>query len=169
MSRFSIALPVIILFFSAIVEQGCAPTLEETKSPSNNEKTEFIHKYEKTFNPSDYDVETAKENPDQKNQNPRIEQENPPPHIEGSEIVSGFRIQVSFTENIEAANQLKNDLSPLLPQEQVYVVYEPPYYKVRVGDFLSRPEANLTLKTLVEKGYKDAWIVPDKVRKEPGR
>ena len=168
MARFQV-LPVTILLSSAIVGSGCASSSPEMKSSHNDEAIEFIHQYEKTFTPSDYDSEIGTENSDEKNQNLRTEIEILTPHNEESEVVSGFRIQVSFTENIELANQVKNELSPLLPDQQVYVVYEAPYYKVRIGDFLSRPEANLTLRTLTERGYKDAWIVPDKVRKETGR
>ncbi len=163
------ALSVCIIFSSAIVGSGCASSSEEIKSSNNDQAVEFIHVYEKTFNPSDYDSETTPEKSAAKNQEFRTDQENSTPASAESEVVSGFRIQVTFSENIEVANQVKNELSALLPDEQVYVVYEAPYYKVRVGDFLSRPEANLNLRTLTERGYKDAWIVPDKVRKETGR
>lgn len=168
MSR-SPSLSVFIIFSSAALVSGCATSSEEIKSSNNDQAIEFIHVYEKTFNPSDYDSESATLKSEVKNQDFRTDQENSTPRSEESEIVSGFRVQVTFTENIEVANQVKNELSALLPDEQVYVVYEAPYYKVRVGDFLSRPEANLNLRTLTERGYKDAWIVPDKVRKETGR
>jgi hypothetical protein len=36
-------------------------------------------------------------------------------------------------------------------------------YKVRVGDFANRYEANQRLPEFVEKGYRDAWIVPDRI------
>jgi hypothetical protein len=31
-----------------------------------------------------------------------------------------------------------------------------------VGDFVNRYEANQRLPEFVEKGYRDAWIVPDR-------
>lgn len=167
MSRLQPIVFFIVLISLAITVAGCASSAEETKSSSNDDK-EFLHKYEKTFNPSDYDTEIAQEKLEEKKESPAAKGETSLPASEEAEIVSGFRVQVSFTDNIEVANQVKNELSSLLTDQTVYVVYEAPYYKVRVGDFFTRPEANFTLKSLIEKGYKDAWIVPDKVRKEPG-
>jgi hypothetical protein len=42
---------------------------------------------------------------------------------------------------------------------QVYVEEEAPYYKVRIGDYLSRTKAEADLVILkTRKGYPDAWI-----------
>jgi hypothetical protein len=49
------------------------------------------------------------------------------------------------------------------PRDSIYVVYDAPVYKIRVGDFISRYEANQRLPEFVEKGYRDAWIVPDRI------
>lgn len=163
------SLRFLVSVFLAVGGVGCGTSSEEVKSSGANETIEFIHRYEKTFTPSDYDSERGTEKTDVKTQTVRPEQEIPFPRNEESEVVSGFRVQVSFTEDMEAANQVKSELSSILPAYQVYVVYEAPYYKVRIGDFLSRPDANITVRTLIEKGYRDAWIVPDKVRREPGR
>ena len=40
-----------------------------------------------------------------------------------------------------------------------YVSYDNPYYKVRIGDFTSRYDAEEFLTTLEGRGYKTAWIV----------
>jgi hypothetical protein len=47
--------------------------------------------------------------------------------------------------------------------DSVYVVYDAPVYKIRVGDFVNRYEANQRLPEFTEKGYRDAWIVPDRI------
>jgi len=148
------------MFFS-LVMLGCASTAEQKAEKDDTQ--EFIRRYEKTFNPSDYDQNPPAEKSDNQDAE-RTEEETSSIPVE-AEVVTGFRVQVNFTDNIEQANRIKTDLSGILSDQPVYVVFESPYYKVRVGDFLSRPEANLTLKALVDKGYKDAWIVPDKVRR----
>ena len=48
-------------------------------------------------------------------------------------------------------------------EDSVYVVYDPPVYKVRVGDYTSRLEASRKLSTFIDKGYPDAWIVADRI------
>ena len=151
----------ILLPFLAFTFFGCGSSTQ-TKSEKDDSGA-FIHTYEKTFNPSDYDKSPAGEAPEKKealkpgNDSPAAPAE--------TEAVPGFRVQVNFTENVEQANKIRDEVSIILSNQPVYVVFETPYYKVRVGDFLSRPEAGLMQKTLVDKGYRDAWIVPDKVRK----
>ena len=44
----------------------------------------------------------------------------------------------------------------------IRIVYNAPYYKVRIGDFVDRQTAQQSLK-LIRKRFPDAWIVPDQV------
>lgn len=143
---------------------GCATPATTQKEERVESKTaEALHTYEKTFNPADYDPEIPFEPPEEKEVRPIT----PAPAVETeAEVVPGFRVQVTFTDNIEQANMIKNEVALLFTDQTVYVVYEAPYYKVRVGDFLNRIDANPTMRLLFENGYKDSWIVPDKVRKQ---
>jgi len=145
---------------------GCTSAPETTKS-NEAEETEVLHRYERTFHPSDYEVDLPAPESEKNGgeETPREESTSRP--AGKSEIVPGFRVQIAFSEDIDFANQLKAEVSPRLPNQWVYVVYEAPYYKVRVGDFTTRPDANPVLKLLVDLGYKDAWIVPDKVLGSP--
>jgi len=125
---------------------------------------EFFLKYEKTFNPSAYDPAPT-----------LIKQEENAQHtaLESAKImitavpetIPGFRIQVLFTQEIDQANHLRDSLDALLPQEWLYIVYDSPYYKVRVGNYEERNEANPLLKQLNTMGFRDAWIVPDNIIK----
>lgn len=142
---------------------GCAPTENVKKEESDTRSAEMLHKHEKTFNPADYDPEIPFEVQEEK-QKPQQPEESPALSEEVA-FVSGFRVQVTFTDNIDQANIVKDQVVPLVGDQNVYVVYEAPYYKVRVGDFLSRPDANGTLNILFQYGYKDSWIVPDKVKR----
>lgn len=123
--------------------------------------------YERMFNPADYDTdvvvikEIAKKNA----------------HITDSiattletavaETIQGFRIQILSSNDIDEASKVKNDAQQILERDNVYLVFDAPYYKVRVGDFQTKPDANKMLKFLNERGFTDAWIVPDKVMKNP--
>lgn len=140
---------------------GCGSS-KETKTEKDDTQ-DFIHTYEKTFTPSDYDQSPPGEKVEKKESTKPGNESSAAPAE--AELAPGFRVQVNFTENVEQANKIKDEVSAILADQPVYVVFETPYYKVRVGNFLTRPEANLTLRTLVERGYKDAWIVPDKIRK----
>lgn len=159
--------PTALLLFPIILWlAGCGSTSEERRAEPEDD-TEAIRRTETSFNPADYDPEIPSSHVPAQPGRPSRDTNQPSTPTTEPDLVSGYRVQVTFTDNIEQASQVKNQLSPLFTGENVYVVYEAPYYKVRVGDFLSRPDANLTLRSLFEKGYKDSWIVPDKVRKEP--
>lgn len=89
---------------------------------------------------------------------------------ETDETTSGFRVQVLTTTNLDSANFAKNLIQTLLNSSsfkyQVYIVYEPPNYKVRVGDFERLQDASLLRKFLIDNGFKYAWIVNDRIRKK---
>lgn len=84
---------------------------------------------------------------------------------EGAESVAdipkeiiGYRIQILQTENAQEAREFQQDAILRLDID-AYVSYDNPYYKVRVGDFPSRFEAEEFLTTLEGRGFKSAWIV----------
>ena len=48
-------------------------------------------------------------------------------------------------------------------EDSLYVVFDPPVYKVRVGDFRTRAEASQRLGVIVSEGFSDAWVVWDRI------
>jgi hypothetical protein len=50
-----------------------------------------------------------------------------------------------------------------ITEDSLYVVYDPPVYKVRIGDFPTRAEANQKLTTVIGQGFSDAWVVGDRI------
>ncbi len=119
------------------------------------DKDSLIH-YEKQFDPGIYDI---------------MELIFPRKFLteEANELTVGYRVQVLVTDQLDSANSAKNYIQSILSsagiQMQVYVIYEPPNYKVRVGDFEHLQEASSLRNFFIEKGFKYAWIVPDKVKK----
>ena len=87
----------------------------------------------------------------------------------GVQEVDGYRVQVfSSNQQHSAKNQallLQQDLSSQL-ETPVYAISEPPFWKVRIGNFLTREEANNYRMTIVEQ-YPElqgsTYVVPDKV------
>lgn len=74
----------------------------------------------------------------------------------------GFRIQVFSFQDREAATQAQKKVQARLndPGIKVYLDDEAPYYKIRVGDYSSRAEAESALRLMkTNHGYPDAWIV----------
>jgi hypothetical protein len=150
----------------AISLLGCSSSKEETKKKETFE--EFLARYEKTFDPSKYKVPLNLEEISSK----KNVTTSPLDSLYIStlpETLAGFRVQVMFTQDIDQATQMRDSLNVLLPDDWVYIVFDSPYYKVRVGNYLDRPSANKMVRVLVGKGFKDAWVVPDVVIKNAGQ
>lgn len=134
----------------------------------NSELNAFLQKYEKTFQPSNYNDELTEILQQEKKEREIIEAARvfkiAPP-----ETIPGFRAQVMFTSEIEEANSVRDSIFNILPEEWNYIVYETPYYKIRVGNFIDRADANMMVKKLFSLGFKDAWVVPDRIIKNPPR
>lgn len=88
-------------------------------------------------------------------------------HIEFNEqlrTVPGFRIQIaslSGTNSKSNAFNLKEQVSNAFPEQQVYVIYDEPNFRVKVGDFRTRLEAYAFLQQL--KPTHPGTIVKDNI------
>jgi hypothetical protein len=77
--------------------------------------------------------------------------------------MTGFRIQIYFGSERSKATEIRADFSKNFPEISSYLIYQQPYFKIRVGDFKTRIEASGFLKKL-EDHYTTAFIVPDEVK-----
>lgn len=77
-------------------------------------------------------------------------------------VRNGYRVQLISTQDLYQAETIAKRAEAFfnLP---VYVVFESPYYKVRVGDFLSDLDALGVERKARQNGYPNAWIVPSEV------
>jgi hypothetical protein len=80
------------------------------------------------------------------------------------QLVPGYRIQVLGTTEKAVADSARFYLLETYPELPVYVTYEVPIYRVRVGDFVDKAEANRWLEILRYE-FRGAFIVPDQVMK----
>ena len=75
----------------------------------------------------------------------------------------GYRVQVISTDDIDEANLVRSEIYELATRKEVYINFEPPFYKVKVGDFTSKAEAeNLKFK-LNQLGYSEAKVVQETI------
>lgn len=75
----------------------------------------------------------------------------------------GYRVQVYFGSERSKAQEIRTDFLQAYPEITAYMVYHQPYFKVRVGDFRTRLEAQGFLKKLGDR-YTTAFIVQDDVK-----
>ena len=87
----------------------------------------------------------------------------------GQRRVSGFRVQVYASNTPQVAKNEALDLHEALSSQvsmAVYVISEPPFWKVRLGDFLTREEAidyKNQLNVLFPHLQGSTYVVPDQV------
>lgn len=80
-----------------------------------------------------------------------------------NDLADGFRVQISFGNDRQEVYNNKARLYRDFPNEHCYVLYEQPYYKLRLGDFATRLEAYEKLQAVITK-YPGAFIVKDKIK-----
>ncbi len=77
---------------------------------------------------------------------------------ESPAVVEGYRIQLFSGREREYARFKEVELKVKYPYE-VYLIYEAPLYKVRIGDFRSMDIANRFCRQMRKDGYRDAWVI----------
>lgn len=79
----------------------------------------------------------------------------------------GFRIQLVSTTNREQANKAKSDFLNRYPDEKAYITFQSPYFKVRVGNFIKKEDADKLRKTLSKQYPQGVFIVEDAIEYTP--
>lgn len=81
--------------------------------------------------------------------------------------MQGYRIQVINTNDRNKALDIKTKLLNEFPGEKTYLIYHSPYFKIQVGNFLKREDAD-KLMFRVKKLYPTGvFIVPSRVELKP--
>jgi hypothetical protein len=74
--------------------------------------------------------------------------------------VPGYRVQIAAVTNQQDAIEIRRKAMLDFENANVYLIFEPPYYKIRVGDFEYRHTAEELQQKAIQLDYKDSWIVP---------
>ena len=80
-------------------------------------------------------------------------------------LIKGYRVQIVISQNEQELQDVKIEIEKSI-DEQTYIIFELPNYKLRVGNFLNRKEAESFQKKIVRLGYRTAWVVPTMIEKD---
>ncbi len=75
--------------------------------------------------------------------------------------IKGFRIQITSTSNRDQAFNAKAAVQSKFPDQKVYTTYQAPLFKVRVGDFLKREDAEKVRKLMLSIFPEGMYVVED--------
>ena len=84
---------------------------------------------------------------------------------ENSRGIEGFRIQIFFDSGNSSkthAQTVYDEFVSKFPNIRAYLTFKAPNYKVRVGDFRSRLDAQRLLNEIIID-YPNAWIIEDRI------
>jgi hypothetical protein len=79
--------------------------------------------------------------------------------------IPGYRIQIFFDSGANSgsrARYIQFEFQVRFPDVPAYVTWKAPNYRVRVGDFRTRLEAEHFLQQIL-KDYPDAWVIKDEI------
>lgn len=79
-----------------------------------------------------------------------------------SNAFPGFRVQIAFNSQRSIAATEQQKFLAAYPGYETYVIYQAPYFKVRVGDFHNRLDA-FRLHQRLRKEFPAAFVVEDEV------
>jgi hypothetical protein len=85
---------------------------------------------------------------------------------EADKTIDGVRIQVFSGNERAKANEAKAKVLTEFPNATIKLIYQSPNYKVRVGNFRDRIEAQQMFHELLEI-FPQSFIVPDKIDLPP--
>jgi hypothetical protein len=77
---------------------------------------------------------------------------------------TGYRIQISVSPTRDQAEDIAEVARQRFPYDSVYVYFQAPWHKVRIGDLDSRQTAKEKMNEARQKGYREAFLVPSEIR-----
>lgn len=152
-----------LLIISIIFLISCAATKETVKEePPAKQKAEF----DESFDPLSLDDDDIViEGQSKIEENLAIAETNGANQDLPFQEVDGFRVQILATDNIETASLVEQEASDRFGRggHKIYLIFEAPLYKIRVGDIRERFNAEELRDLAKQYGYKGAFIVKSKV------
>jgi hypothetical protein len=82
-------------------------------------------------------------------------------------MFKGFRLQVINTRSREEAFKVKAELIRKFPEYKSYAVFQSPYFKIRLGNFIERADAEEARKAVARQYPQGVYVVEDVIEYTP--
>jgi len=79
----------------------------------------------------------------------------------------GFRVQVLSTTDRTKAFDIKAQLLTRFPAEKSYALFQSPYFKIRIGNFIKKEDAETFRKQLAKMFPDGCFVVQDVIEYTP--
>jgi hypothetical protein len=143
---------------------GCSSSKEVIK---DDIPAKDVYKYDESFDPlslNDDDILI-----DGNDDGPVVDNSQTVPDTEEDiklKEITGFRVQIFATKDIETASLFELEASERFSHldHKIYLIFETPLYKIRVGDCKDRSQAEELRDLATQYGYRESFIVKSKVQ-----
>lgn len=88
-------------------------------------------------------------------------------YIENNRTAAGFRILVVNTNDRNKAMDVKSRLMRDFPEHKTYLIYQSPYFKIQIGNFKNRPDAESLRKQITRLYPSGVIIIPSTIEVKP--
>ncbi len=156
---------VYILMFSGFFLTACSPKsqvkAQEQNTPKFDESFDPLTLNDDDLKPEDLQLHPREmKKPDQPPQENRAERE-----LMNLEETDGFRVQLFAGKEYDKANLIKSEIALKFPVygQQIYLTFETPWYKIRVGNFRAREQADEFRDQAKSAGFDQSFVVKSKV------
>lgn len=82
-------------------------------------------------------------------------------------LYKGFRVQIISTSNRDEAFKIKADVLTKFPDQKSYIIFQAPNYKIRIGNFLKREDAENYRKQITNSFPQEIYVVEDAIEYTP--
>jgi SPOR domain len=88
-------------------------------------------------------------------------------YFDNNRTASGFRILVMNTNDRKKAMDVKSTLMRDFPDHKVYLIYQSPYFKIQIGNFRKREEAESLRKQVTRLYPTGVIVIPSAIEIRP--
>ncbi|MES2649476.1 MAG: SPOR domain-containing protein [Bacteroidota bacterium] len=79
----------------------------------------------------------------------------------------GYRIMIMNTNNRDVAYKTRAEVLRYYPEHNVYMAYQSPYYKIKMGDFLKKADADKFKRELTSMFPQGTFVIQDIIKLSP--
>ena len=88
-------------------------------------------------------------------------------YVENNRTGAGYRILVLSTNDRKQALDVKTRLMRDFPEQKTYLIYQSPNYKIQIGNFRSREDADKLRKQVTKIYPKGVIVIPSMIETRP--
>lgn len=156
-----------ILFYSCSASTDTRYSKDSEKEVSKTKEKETIVEDDFDLKPFQTKIEIPVENKETKNKSLDLWFGYPADIPEDQtkktlvDTIQGYRVQVISTDNLDEASGIRSEIYFKTNEKAIYVIFEPPFYVVRVGDYKNIDDAKALSFKLNQMGFAGTKVVND--------